>query len=92
MACLPLPAVLPYRLPAPGQLCPPPIDPLTPFHCFLHLFVSTQDVVERFHLLLILAFVVVEEMGNRCAPRWLLRCLLLLDFDWLLRLQCRLGQ
>lgn len=26
-----------------------------------------QDVVERFHLLLILAFVVVEEMGNRCA-------------------------
>jgi hypothetical protein len=28
---------------------------------------ACQDVVERFHLLLVLAFVVVEEMGNRCA-------------------------
>lgn len=26
---------------------------------------ACQDVVERFHLLLILAFVIVEEMGNR---------------------------
>lgn len=26
---------------------------------------ACQDVVERFHLLLVLAFVVVEEMGNR---------------------------
>ena len=37
---------------------------------------TCQDVVERFHLALVLAFVVVEEMGNRCVCRFV--CVLVL--------------
>jgi phosphoribosylaminoimidazole (AIR) synthetase len=35
---------------------------------------ACQDVVERFHLMLILAFVLVEEMSNRWVGGWVGGC------------------
>jgi hypothetical protein len=60
----------------PGWAHPPPFTSSLPapagtvlkrFDATKLYTLALQDVVERFHLLLVLGFVMVEEMGNRCA-------------------------
>lgn len=58
------PIIHPPTLTSRGPLCAGTV--LKRFDSTKLFALACQDVVERFHLLLILAFVVVEEMGNRC--------------------------